>query len=301
MSRLEGYDVRFVDVKGVRIRLALAPAPETEPKRSLVLLGGRSEFVEKYTYAIADLRALGFHVATLDWRGQGASDRLLADRVRGHVGDFRDFQADLDALFDFAGERLPAPWFGFAHSMGALIMTERLVSEPGRFGKVVLSAPFFGLRASPLELRFLPPVVRLARALGLGGRMMLRQVREPALPDDMQPDVLTTDAERFLLYRELGRELPDHLIGGVTIGWVAAALDALDRLARPGALEGITTPVLVLKAGNERVVDAAGAERFAARMPHARLIDYPGAEHEILWEKEPIRSAALGEIDAFLR
>ena len=301
MSRLDGYELRVVDVAGVAIRLALAPAPETASARSLILLGGRTEFVEKYEPAIADLRALGFHVATLDWRGQGASGRLLADQVRGHAVDFADFQKDLDALIGFATDRLPLPWYGFAHSMGALIMTERLVREPLRFAKVVLSAPFYGLSASPLQQRFGGPAVRIARALGLGGRMLPGQPVGPAAPEQMRPDVLTSDPERFEAYRELCREMPERLIGGVTIGWVAAALDAIDRLERPGVLEAVSTPVLIFEAGNERVVDATGAARVAARLPHARLVDFPGAEHEILWERDATRNRALAAIDDFLR
>ena len=301
MSRLEGYDVRFVDVGGVRIRLALAPRPETEPVRSLVLLGGRTEFVEKYAWAIADLRARGFHVATLDWRGQGASARLLADGKRGHADDFQHFQQDLDALLAFAGEHLPQPWFGFAHSMGALIMTERLVREPERFRKVALSAPFYGLHAPAWQRVLGGPAVRLARRLGLGGRMLPGQPPAPAAPEAMRADVLTTDLERFETYRELCRELPERLIGGVTVGWVAAALDAFDRLARPGVVEAVTTPLLIMKAGNERVVDPDGAARMAARLPRAQLVDFPGAEHELMWERDATRNAVLAAMDDFLR
>ena len=40
----------------------------------------------------------GFAAAILDWRGQGGSDRFLADRQRGHVVQVEDYLADLAAV-----------------------------------------------------------------------------------------------------------------------------------------------------------------------------------------------------------
>jgi lysophospholipase len=290
----------FVDVAGVRIRLALAPPPEARPARSLILLNGRTEFAEKYVPAITDLRARGFHVATLDWRGQGASDRLLADRVRGHVVDFRHFQDDLDALARLADGQLARPWYGFAHSMGGLIMMERLVAEPDFVRKAVLSAPFLGLPVPVWQLRAMGPLVRLARDLGLGGRYLPGRGPQAVDPELLRADQLTSDLERFEAYRAIAREVPDRILGAATIGWVAAALDAFARLERPGALEGVTTPLLMLLAGDEQIVSPTAAELVAKRLPDARTVDFPEAGHELLWEKEATRSRVLDEIDRFL-
>lgn len=300
MNLLAGFDLRCVDVAGVRIRIALAPPPTTSQARSLLLLGGRTEFIEKYADTMAELRARGFHVATLDWRGQGASDRLLADRVRGHAVDFRHFQHDLDALLGAIEGVLPRPWYGFAHSMGALILLDRLVQEPNLVAKAVLSAPFLDLAAPRWQKLVGKPAVRLARRLGLQAAFFPGQRHEPVLPDALRPDLLTSDHARFERYRELCSTRPDYLLGGVTVGWLAAVVDAFDRLAQPGALERTTTPLLILKAGNERIVCATAADRVARRLPAAEVVDFPGAEHELLWEIDPIRNAVFDLADRFL-
>ena len=49
---------------------------------------GRGEFIEKYFEVIADLRRRGFAVATMDWRGQGGSQRMLPNPRKGHVRYF---------------------------------------------------------------------------------------------------------------------------------------------------------------------------------------------------------------------
>ena len=60
-------------------------APPPGRKGTVCMFQGRAEFIEKYFETVRDLQARGFAVATLDWRGQGLSDRALADRRKGHV------------------------------------------------------------------------------------------------------------------------------------------------------------------------------------------------------------------------
>ena len=92
---------------GKRLRLALWPA--SEPARgTLLLFPGRTEYLEKYHEAGADFAAAGWHVLGIDWRGQGLSDRLIADPRPGHVLDFAEYLQDVSALAG-AAETLDLP------------------------------------------------------------------------------------------------------------------------------------------------------------------------------------------------
>ena len=67
---------------GVSLRFARW-APPPGRKGTVCLFQGRAEFIEKYFETVRDLRARGFAVATLDWRGQGAvGARAVAIRAR---------------------------------------------------------------------------------------------------------------------------------------------------------------------------------------------------------------------------
>ena len=67
---------------GVELRYARW-APNRSPVRgTVVILHGRTEFIEKYFETINDLRRRGFAVATFNLRGQGGSTRLSAIRAR---------------------------------------------------------------------------------------------------------------------------------------------------------------------------------------------------------------------------
>ena len=55
---------------GVSLRFARWHPPPGR-KGTVCLFQGRTEFIEKYFETVRELRARGFAVATLDWRGQG--------------------------------------------------------------------------------------------------------------------------------------------------------------------------------------------------------------------------------------
>ena len=82
---------------GVTLRyVRFAPPPGR--KGTVVLLQGRAEFIEKYFEAVRELRNRGFAVATIDWRGQGGSERALSDPRKGHIRDFSEYERDVEAL-----------------------------------------------------------------------------------------------------------------------------------------------------------------------------------------------------------
>ena len=55
---------------GVNLRFTRWHPPPGR-KGTVVLMQGRAEFIEKYFETVRDLRARGFAVAMIDWRGQG--------------------------------------------------------------------------------------------------------------------------------------------------------------------------------------------------------------------------------------
>src|SRR6202008_961208 len=70
-------------------------APPPGRKGTVCLFQGRAEVIEKYFETIRALRARGFAVATLDWRGQGLSQRALRNSRKGYVRSFSEYDLDL--------------------------------------------------------------------------------------------------------------------------------------------------------------------------------------------------------------
>src|SRR5438874_10763245 len=143
------FDPVPVKAVGATLRAARFPAaPDVAARGVCVLLNGQTEFIEKYFEVIDELRGRGFQVATMDWRGQGGSTRMTEDSRKSFVGDFSEYDEDLDTLINWivtpmlaAGEKPVA----LAHSMGAHVLLRRLVRQPSSFGPSALSAPMIGI------------------------------------------------------------------------------------------------------------------------------------------------------------
>lgn len=164
-------------VDGKRLRIGHYPAAADTPVRGTVLLfPGRTEYIEKYGRTAADLAAGGYHTVTIDWRGQGLSDRLLDDARTGHVDVFDDYQRDADALMEWVkAEGLPQPWHLIGHSMGGCIGLRSLMNRLP-VASAVFTGPMWGIRISP--------VMRPAAwALSWGARRLAWAIKSRPEPD----------------------------------------------------------------------------------------------------------------------
>lgn len=285
---------------GVRVRAVRFPAKAEVPRGTVCLFQGRTEFVEKYFETIEDLRERGFAVAALDWRGQGLSQRRYRNRRRGHVGNFNDFQRDLDVFMqDFALPEFPPPFYALAHSMGGAILLHALRRRPLWFERVVLTAPMIGLPGSaegPLAQAF----ARIAVALGFGFAFVPGASRHDVLKAGFEGNPLTGDARRFARLVALYRAAPQLFLGAPTLGWVRAAYRAMATLREPRTAADITLPVLIVAAGADKVVANPPLHALARGLRTGHIITLDGARHEILMERDPVRAAFFAAFDAFV-
>lgn len=291
----------FTGVDGVPVRFVRFHTSRHD--RVIVVCPGRIESYVKYAELAYDLFHCGFDVLIIDHRGQGFSGRMLADTHRGHVVKFSDYVDDLAAFWQ--QEVAPGPWrkrFILAHSMGGAIATLFLQRHPGVCEAMALSAPMFGIvmRFPDWMVRHIldwaegHQRIRESYAMGTG--------RWHALPFSL--NILTHSRERYR--RNLGfyADNPDLRVGGPTYHWVREGVLAGEAILA-GARDD-TTPVLLLQAQEERVVDNRMHDRYCqlrADAGHPCEGGTPfvieGAYHEILFEKDAMRSVALNAIVEF--
>ncbi|MFQ5973540.1 MAG: alpha/beta hydrolase, partial [Alphaproteobacteria bacterium] len=130
---------------GARIRTA-AWRPTGTPRATIILLNGRTEFIEKYHEVISELVARDLAVWTCDWRGQGLSSRSLDNPHKSHIADYVSYLDDLNTLLDSdLPEYAVEPRLALAHSMGGHLALRILQERPGAFAACVLSAPLIDL------------------------------------------------------------------------------------------------------------------------------------------------------------
>lgn len=284
---------------GIKLRVARWH-PKGEARGTVVVVQGRAEFIEKYFETIGELLLRGLTVVAFDWRGQGMSDRELDNSRKGHIDDFSLFERDLEAVLDqVLIPFCPTPWFALGHSMGAAILIRQARALRSPFERLVLTAPmleFHGV-AFPGLMRALAKGLDLC---GFGGSFIPGGGETAILTKPFKDNKLTSDEARYIRNNNIVAAAPHLTIGDPTVGWVDAAFAIFDEFSDPEYPRRTLTPILIVAAPDERVVDLRTMERFAARLKAGRMIMLSRGRHEILMEKDDIRGQFWAAFDAFI-
>lgn len=287
----------FVGAAGGRVRYALQ---HREGARGVVVIvTGRSEWIEKYVEVAHDLQKSGCAVCLYDHFGQGGSDRPLADSQKGHIEDFRFYVEDLVNLIDrVAGSYPGRPLVLLAHSMGGAISVLTLADRPGLADGLILVSPMLQINTGCLLPSLLGEVLAsiVCRFGGGGSYVWGGGPFRPDLP--FAGNNLTGDAERFARNQQMIVDKSGLALGSPTFGWLRQAYRGMRRARRSAGR--LNCPVLLLVGLADTVVSVSAMLSFARRLPRGRVKRYTDARHEVLMERDEVRSAAITDILDFI-
>jgi len=274
---------------GIRLRAAHWPGQ----RGTVLLLPGRTEYIEKYGLVVSDLAREGWGALVIDWRGQGLSDRLAEDPALGHVGTFADYQRDLAALLEAAQTLATGPMPVIAHSMGGCIAL-RAMCDGLRPPAAAFSAPMWGLAQTRTMRMGIAAMARLARPMRRDHGYLPTTGPEYGLPSmEFSDNPLTRDLAQFTRMQAQIRENPALALGGPSLRWGGAALSEMAALAR---LPAPPVRAVIGLGDNERIVNPQAIRLRVKDWPQAELIDYPQAEHELLMESPRVRTDFLRRV-----
>ncbi len=277
---------------GKRVRVAHWPLEGA--KGTVLLFPGRTEYAEKYGITATSFADRGLCVMTIDWRGQGLSDRLLPDARVGHVDVFSDYQKDVATMLRAARAlQLPRPYFLLAHSMGGAIGL-RAAMEGLPVQACAFTAPMWGIHLAP----HLRPIARtfanVMPRLGQGHRLPVGTKYEPYITSEpFENNMLTTDRQMFEMMRDQIVAHPEMSLGGPSFIWLREALDETRHLSLRAAP---SLPCLTFLGSNERIVHLGRIHQRMKTWKGGTLHIVDGAEHEILMETPSIRDATIESI-----
>jgi alpha-beta hydrolase superfamily lysophospholipase len=242
--------------------------PARPAGRRLLVVHGLGDHGGRYRHLAEAAGRRGWEVLAPDLRGHGRSGGQ-----RGHVRRFRDYLDDLEAIVrQHDGEDLPLAVFG--HSMGGLVATHLVARRHRHADKGLASAAALAL-SSPL-FGIAQPVAWPWRALG--------RVLNPTLPRASFANGLNeSDATRdAAMVAERRADALAH--NRVTARWYCEVTSAIEAVHAAAAQ--IKVPLLVLQAGDDRMVCAQASRRFFDQAGSGdksyRL--YEGHYHELLRE-----------------
>ncbi|RVT84053.1 alpha/beta hydrolase [Rhodobacteraceae bacterium CCMM004] len=272
---------------GLRLRVGHWPRGD---RGTVLMFPGRTEYVEKYGDSAREFAARGYGLIAVDWRGQGLADRMLGDRLGGHVMRFTDYQMDVAATVAAARRLdLPRPWHLVAHSMGGCIGLRALV-EGLDVASVAFSAPMWGIALKPALRPLAWSLSWAAVRTGLDHRYA------PGTSSASYPNtapfgenMLTSDAEMYAWMAEQVDCHPELTLGGPSMRWLGEALRETRELS---LLASPDLPCLCILGSEEKIVDAQRIRERMAVWPGSRLELVDGGRHECMMET-PARRAAV--------
>lgn len=289
----DGHRLRRIDWPGSK--------SDGAARGSILFLPGRGDAYEKYIEACEQWHRAGWKVTAADWRGQAGSGRLGTDDVTGHVSDFAIWVEDLARFWREWKDANPGPHILMGHSMGGHLVLRAVAEGKVNPDAIVLSAPMLGFVSDKLPPAIMHLIARGISRLGHRARPAWKWSEKPGEVPASRQYLLTHDDERYadeLWWRE---QRPELVMGPGSWGWVERAYASMRGLDRPGVLEKVATPTLIIAAERDRLVATAPIERAAQRLPNAELLLFGReARHEILREVDDVRDRAMQTIADFL-
>jgi len=249
---------------------------------------------------VRDLRSRGFAVATLDWRGQGLSERMLSDRHKGYVRDFAEYDVDLETFMrEVVLPDCPPPLFAIGHSTGATMLIRAAFRGHRWFDRTVLIAPLIALAgagASPTA----SAIVRVLRLTGFGSMYVPGGEATVMETRPFAGNILTSDPVRYARNAATLEAEPLLALGRPTVSWADAAFRAMSTIRQHGYAARIRQPMLIVSAGLDSVVSNKAIEEFATLLRTGSHLVVVGAKHEILMEQDRFRTQFWAAFDAFV-
>lgn len=277
--------------KGCKIRVGTWVNDKVDPDCFIVLVTGRSEFIEKYLYLPERLGLPNsFAFMTWDHRGQGDSSG-----IKSHIDSYDEYAED--AAFLVKQKIKNKPYIIVAHSMGGLISLYATCKGLLKPRSMVLCSPLFLLPGHPIPRPIAKLVSNTFKKIGAGTLSTGWVVKgEPQFYDN----TLTTSYKGFL--RSMTSKyasLPP------TMSWVAASFAATEHIFSQDALKKITCPTLVLAGSDEKVVAFEGFSKWIqkARLNVKSQLSFQvihSARHELLNENIKNKSFAITTIKSWI-
>jgi len=272
--------------------------------KAIVISQGRNESVLKYKELAFDLNRQGYDLYLIDHRGQGFSERLGGDQYRGHVNNFQDYVDDLDRYIlslDLANNYQHN--YLLSHSMGGTISALYLEQYNHPFQAGILFSPMMSINLGGIPLI----VAKLLTSSGaevcswFSGQACYVFGGEEYKPKTFIANDLTSSEVRFNASQNTFTAFPETQLGDASMRWVAQSLSAIQQAVDNAAK--IKIPILLLQAGADKVVTAAGQNEFFEKLSQCKanqFLTIANANHEIYLEKDQARLSALNAALKFM-
>ncbi|TYK66059.1 alpha/beta fold hydrolase [Colwellia echini] len=273
-------------------------------KPTIVIVPGRGEGYLKYQELAFDLYQQGYNIFIIDHRGQGLSDRLLANVNKGYVVNFQDYVTDLHYFIENIVIKLcHAKPYLLAHSMGGAIALRFMQDSPQAIKAAVIASPMLGFNSGYLPQFIAKKIIALRLAVNnlSGNEPGYFWGQKDYLLPLFSKNKLTHSTTRFQAFVELYKENKLIQLGGVTTHWLMQGILAQKEIF--AKLRQLKTPILLLQAKQDKIVCLQAQTEFCRKLhtlhpqscPNGLPYVIEDAYHELFFETDNFRNKALSQ------
>lgn len=244
---------------------------------TVLILHGLHDHSGRYDHVASHFASMGLSTFQFDLRGNGRSEGK-----RGYIKRFGEHILDCDAAVSEMKEQLNGPYFAFAHSMGALILSTWILEHDNPFRGIVYSGGLFKVNEdiSPILQKLSGTVSKLFPSLPTI-KLDFRELSR-------EPEVLELSKTDTLQYR-----------GGVRARTGAEVIDATAALQT--RLSKLNFPMLIMHGEKDGLTKYEASELLYEKSTSGdkTLKIYQGAKHEIF--NETNRAEVLHDATEWIR
>lgn len=291
-ERDDNLDIQiFSPEANIQVRYA-----KIEPKHKyfpadLIFLPGKGGFLEEYQHVGKKLAHDGHRVWMLEWRGQGGSTRI-PDRV--HIDSFDQYVSDLHAFinknFKFSSVGI------FALSMGGHVALRYAADHPEKIEYIATVAPLVKMK-TPIPFQLSKNIANFMWLISYHKEFALGQGPfnlEQAC--SILKDVCLVQEGELNRYRDIMQKYKDKVGGGVTWGWVAAAMESSDKLlSKP-----INVPVLVFESTRDHLIDTSSYKALYEVIQKKLIYHRYDAPHDMFYGDSKLVADMIDNIRIFI-
>ncbi len=277
-----------------KIKLNYYKAENPKARAAVIIVHGYCEFWGKYHEYAWYLWQAGYTVYFLEQRCHGYSEGKLPEADVIHIDSFSTYAEDLWEFLDQVVKKdcINIPLLLLAHSMGGAVACVFLEKHTDIFAGALLSSPMLKIKTGNMS----PLKIKLAKIY-----MILAHKQKSLSPgqhhfnpnaDFANSSTLSEARYNYLFNQRLADS--HYQTAGASLGWVMSAIDVYQLILKDA--NKITTPVVLMQAGLDNLVEPEGFDAFMAKVPQARKYFYENSKHEIYNAKDEVRKQYFKDV-----
>ncbi|MGO4939963.1 alpha/beta fold hydrolase [Fundicoccus sp. Sow4_D5] len=273
---------------------------------TVTIVHGFNEYKEKFQEIIYYLLQSKIQVIIYDQRGHGAS-KLTPQQTQIDSQNFNEYVLDLKAVIDqvarpilLKGQKLII----FSHSMGGAVTTSYIEQYANEVDGAILNTPMFMIDTGRYPQSFTYLYTKLMTKLGYGRHYIpTTEAFEPSrhtVYNETPEEAISNSQIREEYFHKVN--LTNHTLPtqGGSLNWLKTAFDTTHAILKPDRLNQVNIPVLLIRAGEDNVVQKEGVFTAGYYLPNVERVLIPESKHQTYLDHDNALKSYVNKLIGFI-